>query len=86
MKAMRWICRLWRRSQVEADMREEMEFHRESRISDLVDRGLDPDEAARTARLEFGNTDAWREECRKELGYRPSALARNFKSHRSGAL
>jgi predicted permease len=52
-------------------MREEMEFHREARISDLVARGMDPDEAARTARLEFGNVEAYREECRRELGYRP---------------
>ena len=68
---MRWIHRLWRRRQVEAGMREEMEFHREARISDLVARGMDQEEAARTARLEFGNADAHREECRKELGYRP---------------
>jgi hypothetical protein len=52
-------------------MREEMEFHREARISDLVARGIDPEEAARTARLEFGNAESYREECRKELGYRP---------------
>jgi predicted permease len=52
-------------------MREEMEFHRAARTSDLVDRGMDPEEAARTARLEFGNAEAYREECRKELGYRP---------------
>jgi hypothetical protein len=52
-------------------MREEMEFHRAARTSDLVDRGMDPEEAARTARLEFGNAEAWREECRKELGYWP---------------
>jgi hypothetical protein len=52
-------------------MREEMEFHRAARTSDLIDRGMDPNEAARTARLEFGNAEAYREECRKELGYRP---------------
>jgi putative ABC transport system permease protein len=67
----RWIQRLLRRRQVEADMREEMEFHREARVSDLVARGMDREEAARTARLEFGSAEAYREECRKELGYRP---------------
>ena len=66
-----WIHRLWRRRKVEADMRVEMEFHREARISDLVARGMDQEEAALTARLEFGNAEAHREECRKELGYRP---------------
>jgi len=40
VNAMKWIRRLWNRRQVEADMREEMEFHREARISDLVDRGM----------------------------------------------
>jgi predicted permease len=68
---MRWIQQLLRRRQVEAGMREEMEFHREARISDLVARGMDREEAGRTARLEFGSAEAYREECRKELGYRP---------------
>jgi len=68
---MKWIRRLWKRRQVEADMREEMEFHREARISDLVDRGMEPEKAARAARLEFGNAEAYRDECRRELGYRP---------------
>jgi predicted permease len=68
---MMWIRRLWRRRQVEAGMHEEMEFHREARISDLVARGMDPGEAARTARLEFGSAEAYREECRREMGYRP---------------
>jgi predicted permease len=68
---MMWIRKFWRRSEVETGMREEMEFHREARISDLVARGMDPEEATRTARLEFGSAEAYREECRKELGYRP---------------
>ncbi len=71
MNAMKWIQRLWRRRQVESGMREEMEFHRDARIADLIARGMDPEEAARSARLEFGNAEAYREECRKELGYRP---------------
>jgi len=71
VNAISWIRRLWMRRQVEAGMREEMEFHREARISDLVGRGMDPKKAARTARLEFGSAEAYRDECRKELGYRP---------------
>ena len=42
MKALGWIRRLWSRSQVEANMREEMEFHRAARTSDLMGRGMDP--------------------------------------------
>ncbi len=70
MKTIRWIRRLWTRRQVEAGMREEMEFHRAARAADLVDRGMDPQQAARTASIEFGSVEAWREECRKELGFR----------------
>ena len=71
MKLIGWIRRLWSRRQVEAGMREEMEFHRDALIGDLVARGMDQEEAARKARLEFGSAEAYREECRKELGYRP---------------
>jgi predicted permease len=65
------IIRRWlRRRAVEQQMREEMEFHLDARIADLVRRGLPPEQAARTARLEFGNAEAHREECRAALGYR----------------
>lgn len=68
---MRWFRRFFQRRQVDAGMREEMDFHREARISDLIARGIDPAAAARKARLEFGNSEAYREACRAELGYRP---------------
>lgn len=71
MSVTRWLGRLLRRPQMEADMDEEMAFHRDARIADLIRRGMNPAEAARTARLEFGSTGAWREECRQALGYRP---------------
>jgi len=59
------------RRQLEDEMREEMEFHRQARIDDLVRTGLSAEEAARRARLEFGNAEAHREECRTVLGFRP---------------
>jgi len=37
------------------DMQEEMQFHLESRQADLIRRGIDPAEAARQARIEFGS-------------------------------
>ncbi len=58
------------RSAVERDMADEMEFHREARARDLERQGMPPAEAARAARLEFGSTEAYREECRAALGYR----------------
>jgi predicted permease len=59
------------RQQIEADMREEMAFHMQSRIDDLVARGMTPEAAARAARLEFGNPAAHREEARVALGFQP---------------
>jgi hypothetical protein len=67
---MRIIRRWLRRRTIEQQMRDEMEFHLDARIADLVRRGLPPEQAARTARLEFGNAEAHREECRAALGYR----------------
>lgn len=66
---MRWINRLRSRSQIEQGMHDEMEFHRQARIADLVERGMHPVQAARAARLEFGNPEVYREECRQALGY-----------------
>src|SRR5262245_45574897 len=68
---MRWIQRLWRRAEVETGMREEMKSHFDARVADLTARGMDPDEAAQTARREFGSAERHREACRDELGYRP---------------
>jgi predicted permease len=59
------------RRQIEAEMREEMAFHRQARVDDLIARGMPPQEAERTARLEFGNPAVHREEARIALGYQP---------------
>ncbi len=71
MTARKWLRGFWRRRQMEADMSEEMEFHHDARVADLAACGMDPEEAKRTARLEFGNVENYREECRAQLGYRP---------------
>ncbi|MDE3155326.1 MAG: ABC transporter permease [Acidobacteriota bacterium] len=52
----------WRR--FESDMADELAFHLQSRIDDLVASGLSPDDAARQARLEFGGVDLYKERCR----------------------
>jgi predicted permease len=54
----------WRRSAFERDMDDEMRFHLEARTADLVRGGLAPHEAARRARLEFGNATLYRDKCR----------------------
>jgi hypothetical protein len=65
------IIRRWLdRRAIDGEMREEMEFHIEERIASLIERGMAPNEAARTARIEFGSTEAHREEGRAAFGYR----------------
>ena len=54
----------WGRAAFERDMDDELRFHIETRTADLVRRGLAPDEAARRARLEFGNETLYRDRCR----------------------
>lgn len=68
---MRWIKQVFRPGRLDAEMRAEMEFHRQARAADLVARhGLSEQEAARRARLEFGSMDTYREEGRAALGLR----------------
>lgn len=42
---------------IERDVRDELDFHLEMRTQELVDKGMDPEAAARAARLAFGNRD-----------------------------
>lgn len=63
--------RLFRRHRIAAEMREEMEHHRDARAADLITRGLTPEAAARQARMEFGSMDAHQEQGRAAIGYRP---------------
>jgi putative ABC transport system permease protein len=53
---------------VDAEMEEEFRFHVEQRAADLVASGLNPAEARRTARLEFGSRERYREEGRQHRG------------------
>jgi len=58
------------RSAMEHDMADELQFHLERRAADLVARGLSPDAALRTARLEFGSVEKYKEETRQSRGLR----------------
>jgi hypothetical protein len=62
-------ARLWLRSLIEPrrfdqDLSDELRFHLDARARELTRRGLPPDEAARRARLEFGNSDNVRDDVR----------------------
>src|SRR4029077_21287525 len=64
-------ARFFHRSQTENEMEEELRAHIEYRADDLERSGLDRDEAERRARIEFGGTERFKEECRE-------AIAGNF--------
>ncbi len=67
---MSWWKRLWRRKQMEEQLERELRFHREQYTADLVERGRDPEEARREARLVLGGLDQAKEECRDASGTR----------------
>jgi predicted permease len=68
------IRSLWRtlrhRSSFEREMDDELRFHMETRAAHFVAQGLSPAEAARRARVEFGNPVAWQDHCREARGLR----------------
>jgi predicted permease len=53
---------------MEQDMAEELRFHLEARIEDLVRQSVNPKEASRRAKLEFGSREACKEQCRQARG------------------
>jgi predicted permease len=62
---------LFRRRAVEAELEDELRFHRERQLEKYVQSGLPRDEAMRRVRLDFGGTDEVKEECRDARGVRP---------------
>jgi predicted permease len=67
---MNWWKRLWRRRQMEAQLEKELSFHLEQHTSQLVARGLTPDQARRQARLALGGPEQVKEKCRDARGTR----------------
>jgi putative ABC transport system permease protein len=61
---------VFRRSQVESEVEQELRSHLRSRADDLERQGLSHAEAERQARLEFGGYQHYKEECREALGTR----------------
>jgi putative ABC transport system permease protein len=67
---MTWWRRVTRRYALERELDKELRFHIEQHAADLTARGLDPDEAMRRARLEFGGPEQVKEDCRDVRGTR----------------
>ena len=65
---MRRLRYLLFRSAEERELDEEMRHHIELEARDLVERGMDPAEARRQARMAFGGVDRYREEVRGARG------------------
>src|SRR2546423_4052196 len=61
-------ARFFHRSQTENDLDEELRSHIQQRADDLERSGLDRVEAEHRARIEFGSTERFKEECREALG------------------
>ena len=64
------IAGLVRRDRVELDLADEVDFHLDTRVQDLIRRGLAPAEARRRARLEFGSIERYKEDVRRARGLR----------------
>ncbi len=67
---MTWWQRFWRRNEMEEQLDKELRFHIDQYASDLVERGQDPGEARRQARLALGGPEQVKETCRDARGTR----------------
>jgi predicted permease len=61
---------LVRRGRFEDGMQEELRFHIDQYVEDLVNSGLTREEATRRARMEFGSMDIVKDDCRQARGLR----------------
>jgi predicted permease len=69
----RWLSswrNLARRREMETDLDDEMRFHVEARAEQLMQSGIARAEAERRAKIEFGGTENYQEECRESHGVR----------------
>src|SRR5215472_1135249 len=62
---MYWLRRLFRKESTEKQLDSELRFHLEQQVRDYEDAGMDPEQARRKARLEFGGLESIKEECRE---------------------
>src|SRR2546428_9893561 len=67
---MNWWQRLLRRRKMEDQLEKELGFHLDQHASELIAKGLSPDEARRRARLALGGPEQVKENCRDARGTR----------------
>jgi predicted permease len=69
-KVTRRLRALFKRSELDRELDEELRFHLEREAEEYVRRGMRPSEARRAALLRFGGLQQIREECREARGVR----------------
>ena len=62
---MYWLNRLLRKGKTERQLDSELQFHLEQQIADYVQAGMNPDDARRRAKIEFGGMEGVKEQCRE---------------------
>src|SRR3989442_1181249 len=67
---MNWWQRLLRRRKMKDQLEKELGFHLDQHASELIAKGLSPDEARRQARLALGGPEQVKENCRDARGTR----------------
>src|SRR5229473_402415 len=84
---MRWLRRLWHKTQTERRLDSELQFHVEQQAAEYIAAGLPHDEARRRAAIEFGGVERFKEECREaRWENRLDILARDFQFAFRGLL
>jgi predicted permease len=72
LKQIRSLFRVLKsRDEFERGMSEELRFHIDQYMADLIRTGVPPSEATRRARIEFGGLNSTQEECREARGLQP---------------
>jgi hypothetical protein len=75
-----WWRALTEQARLDGEIASEMDSHMERYAADLVAGGVEPGEAHRRARIEFGSTAGAAEECREAVGLRwPNEIARDLR-------
>ena len=65
---MSWLGRLFERNRLESDLEKELRFHFDSQVAEKMRSGIPESEARRLTRLEFGDIDQIKEDCRGSRG------------------
>src|SRR5882724_5734373 len=69
MQFLRRFWALFRRQHLDRDLQDEMQQHFDLKVQEHIASGMTPEQARRTARLDFGNMALAQEQTREKLGF-----------------